>query len=146
MAAISRSLQVLILAGLLAVVGGCTDAQEQQHEMGVAEPDPQLDPTREQVREPMRRGIEPPPEHRQPLEFTDEEARERDEREQRRLDELDPRALEGPQAVPTEKPLPVDQPIPAAVDDRPESIDPTEDPLIDPIGDPEPEPGREPAL
>jgi hypothetical protein len=143
MTMIDRILRVLFCAALLAAIGACTDAQEQEHEMGVAEPDPRIDPTREAVREPLRRGIEPPPEHRQPLEFSDEELRRLEERDQRRLDEVDARTLEGPQEIPTEKPLPVDKPIPEAVDDRPESLDPTDDPLIEPVGEPEPE--REPA-
>jgi hypothetical protein len=145
MAAIHRLLRGLLFGVLLAPLGACTDAQEEQHEMGVAEPEPQLDPTRERFREPMREGIEPPPEHRQPLEFTDQEMRELEARDQRRLETLDPRALEGPQPIPTEKPLPVDEPVPATQDDRPESIDPGEDPLIDPIGESEPQPGRDPA-
>jgi hypothetical protein len=140
-----RTVTFLAGAALLAALGACTDRQEQRHEMEIAEPDPVLDPTREQVREPLRRGIEPPPEHRQPLEFVDEEERAAEERRQRRIDEIDPRALEGPPEVTTEQPLPVDAPIPHAQDDRPEGIDPTEEPLIDPVGEPvEPEPEPEP--
>jgi len=34
--------------------------------------------------------------------------------------------------------------VPAAEDDRPPGIDPTEEPLIDPVGDPQPAADRRP--
>jgi hypothetical protein len=135
----------LLFCGAVLVLGSaCTDRQEREHEMQVADPDPQVDPTREAVREPLREGIQPPPEHRQPPGIAEEQPPGFEERQQARQEVDDPRAAEGPPHTPTDQPLAVDQPIPEAVDDRPEGIDPTEEPLIDPIGDPQPESDRRP--
>jgi hypothetical protein len=122
-----RTLRLLLCSAALTLGSACTDGQERQHEMQVAEPDPQLDPTREAVREPIRPDIEPPPEHRRPLEIHDDQPPGYDERQQSRERVDDPRAAEGPPHTPT---------------DRPEGIDPTTDPMLDPLGDPEPEPVR----
>jgi hypothetical protein len=135
--------RAIFCAALLTLAAACTETQERDYELGVDEPAPELDPTQTQHWEPMREGIEPPPEHRQPLDFGPDETAEAEARYQRRLESDDPRAAEGPATTPTEQPLPVDAPIPTAVDDRPESIDPTEEPLIDPVGEPEPPRGRD---
>jgi hypothetical protein len=124
----TRTLRLLLCGALLTLGSACTERQERQHEMEVAEPDPRLDPTREALREPIRPDIEPPPEHRQPLEIHDDQPPGLEERQQARQRVDDPRTAEGPPHTPTDQPLPVDAPIPAAVDDRPEGIDPTRRP------------------
>jgi hypothetical protein len=140
----NSSARALCAAAVLILMGGCTEPQEREYDLGVDEPAPELDPTQTQHWEPMREGIQPPPEHRQPLDFGENDMAEAEARQQRRLESGDPRAEEGPPTTPTEQPLPVDAPIPEAVDDRPEGLDPTQEPLIDPVGDPEPPRGREP--
>jgi hypothetical protein len=134
--------RALCLAALVSLVSACTESQERDYEFGVDEPMPDLDPTQTQNWEPMREGIQPPPEHRQPIDFGEDDTAEAEARPQRRLDSGDPRAEEGPPTTPTEQPLPVDAPIPEAMDDRPEGLDPTQEPLIEPVGEPAPPRGR----
>jgi hypothetical protein len=133
---------VLGCGALLVLIAACTQPQEQEYDFGVDAPDPALDPTETRNWEPMREGIEPPPEHRQPIEFRDEEEAQARERYERRLETGNLRAEEDVPNTPTEQPLPVDAPIPDAMDDRPAGIDPTEEPLIDPVGEPQPRSSR----
>ena len=127
-AGLQRAARTTLCALLLGIVAGC---DREPYEAHVDEPDPQLDPTETRHWEPLREGLSEPPEHRQPLDVGDDDTSDFDTRLERREQAGEPRTEEGPPATPTEQPLPVDAPIPRAVDDRPQGLDPTEDPVIE---------------